>query len=39
MSSFLPDVIVAQAVDKLHLKSPIDRKTLNEWCRRAGAAL
>ena len=30
MSSFLPDVIVAQAVDKLHLKSPIDRKTLNE---------
>lgn len=29
MSSFLPDVIVAQAVDKLHLKSPIDRKTLN----------
>jgi hypothetical protein len=30
MSSFLPDVIVAQAVDKLHLKSPIDRKTLND---------
>jgi len=28
MSSFLPDVIVAQAVDKLHLKSPIDRATL-----------
>jgi uncharacterized protein YfaS (alpha-2-macroglobulin family) len=30
MSSFLPDVIVAQAVDKLHLKSPIDRATLND---------
>jgi len=30
MSSFLPDVIVAQAVDKLHLKSPIDRKTLDD---------
>ena len=30
MSSFLPDVIVAQAVDKLHLKSPIDRKVLND---------
>ncbi len=30
MSGFLPDVIVAQAVDKLHLKSPIDRKTLND---------
>ncbi|MGA3131857.1 MAG: alpha-2-macroglobulin family protein [Terracidiphilus sp.] len=29
MSSFLPDVIVAQAVDKLHLKSPIDRKMLD----------
>ena len=28
MSSFLPDLIVAQAIDKLHLKSPIDRKTL-----------
>jgi uncharacterized protein YfaS (alpha-2-macroglobulin family) len=25
MSSFLPDVIVAQAVDKLHLKPPIDQ--------------
>jgi alpha-2-macroglobulin len=33
MSSFLPDVIVAQAVDKLHLKSPIDRATLNEEVR------
>jgi hypothetical protein len=33
MSSFLPDVIVAQAVDKLKLKSPIDRKTLNEEVR------
>jgi uncharacterized protein YfaS (alpha-2-macroglobulin family) len=30
MSSFLPDVIVAEAVDKLHLKSPIDRKTLDD---------
>lgn len=30
MSSFLPDLIVAQAVDKLHLKSPIDRKELNQ---------
>jgi len=30
MSSFLPDVIVAQAIDELHLKSPIDRKTLND---------
>ncbi len=30
MSSFLPNVIVAQAVDKLHLTSPIDRKTLND---------
>ncbi len=30
MSSFLPDLIVAQAVDKLYLKSPIDRKTLND---------
>jgi len=30
MSSFLPDVIVAQAVDKLHLKSPIDRAVLND---------
>ncbi|MGA9061495.1 MAG: MG2 domain-containing protein [Terracidiphilus sp.] len=30
MSSFLPDVIVSQAVDKLGLKSPIDRKTLND---------
>jgi uncharacterized protein YfaS (alpha-2-macroglobulin family) len=29
MSSFLPDLIVAQAVDKLHLKSPIDRAELN----------
>ncbi|MGD0892388.1 MAG: MG2 domain-containing protein [Terracidiphilus sp.] len=30
MSSFLPDVIVSQAVDKLHLKPPIDRATLND---------
>jgi uncharacterized protein YfaS (alpha-2-macroglobulin family) len=33
MSSFLPDLIVAQAVDKLHLKSPIDRKTLDDEVR------
>jgi hypothetical protein len=33
MSSFLPDVIVAQAVDKLHLKSPIDPATLNVMVR------
>ena len=33
MSSFLPDVIVAQAVDKLHLKSPIDRVVLNDEVR------
>ncbi len=30
MSSFLPDLIVSQAVDKLHLKSPIDRAKLND---------
>ncbi|UWZ82281.1 alpha-2-macroglobulin family protein [Occallatibacter riparius] len=30
MSSFLPDLIVSEAVDKLHLKSPIDPKTLND---------
>lgn len=30
MSSFLPDLIVSQAVDKLHLKSPIDRSVLND---------
>ncbi len=29
MSSFLPDLIVAQAVDKLRVKSPIDRKSLD----------
>ena len=33
MSSFLPDLIVAQAIDKLHLKSPIDRATLNEMVK------
>ena len=33
MSSFLPDVIVAQAVVKLHLKPPIDRVTLNTMVR------
>jgi alpha-2-macroglobulin len=30
MSTFLPDLIVAQAVDKLHLKSPIGRAALND---------
>ena len=30
MSSFLPDLVVTRAIDKLHLKSPIDRKELNE---------
>jgi uncharacterized protein YfaS (alpha-2-macroglobulin family) len=30
MSSFLPDLIVAQAIDKLHIKSPIDRTELNK---------
>jgi hypothetical protein len=30
MSSFLPDLVVSQAVYKLHLKSPIDRATLND---------
>lgn len=33
MSSFLPDVIVAQAVAKLHLKSPVDQATLNNMVR------
>ncbi|MGA3370381.1 MAG: alpha-2-macroglobulin family protein [Terracidiphilus sp.] len=33
MSSFLPDLIVAQAVDKLNLKSPIDRATLNDMVK------
>ncbi len=30
MSSFLPDLIVSETIDKLQLKSPIDRKTLND---------
>jgi len=33
MSSFLPDVIVVEAVDKLHLKPPVDRATLNTMVR------
>ncbi|MGD0629232.1 MAG: MG2 domain-containing protein [Terracidiphilus sp.] len=33
MSSFLPDVIVAQAVDKLHIKPPVDPVTLNIMVR------
>ncbi len=30
MSSFLPDLIVSEAVNKLHLKPPIDRAVLND---------
>jgi alpha-2-macroglobulin len=30
MSSFLPDLVVARAIDQLHLKSPIDRKELSK---------
>jgi len=30
MSSFLPDVIVDQAINKLNIKSPIDRATLRD---------
>jgi len=30
MSSFLPNIIVARAVDRLHLKPPIDRKELSK---------
>jgi hypothetical protein len=33
MSSFLPDVIVADAVNKLHLKPPVDPTTLNVMVR------
>jgi hypothetical protein len=33
MSSFLPDVIVARAVDQLHLKPPVDPATLNIMVR------
>lgn len=33
MSGFVPDLVVAQSVDRLHLKSPIDRKTLNEMVK------
>jgi hypothetical protein len=33
MSSFLPDLIVSEAIDKLHLKSPIDRATLNDMVK------
>ena len=33
MSSFLPDLIVSEAVDKLNLKSPIDRATLNDMVK------
>jgi uncharacterized protein YfaS (alpha-2-macroglobulin family) len=30
MSSFLPDLVVSEAVDKLGVKSPIDKATLND---------
>lgn len=30
MSSFLPDLLVADALDRLHLKSPVDRAILND---------
>ena len=33
MSSFLPDLMVAQAIDKLHVNSPIDRKTLDDMVK------
>ena len=33
MSSFLPDLMLAQAIDKLHVKSPIDRKSLDDMVK------
>jgi uncharacterized protein YfaS (alpha-2-macroglobulin family) len=33
MSSFLPDVVVAHALDQLHVKSRIDRKTLDDMVK------
>jgi len=33
MSSFLPDLVVSHAVDKLGVKPPIDRATLNDMIR------
>ncbi len=33
MSSFLPDLIVAQAINKLHMSSPIDHKTLDDMVK------
>lgn len=33
MSSFLPDLMAAQAIDKLHVNSPIDRKTLDDMVK------
>jgi uncharacterized protein YfaS (alpha-2-macroglobulin family) len=33
MSSFLPDLIVSETVDRLNLKSPIDRATLNDMVK------
>lgn len=33
MSSFLPDLVVSRAVDKLHVKSPIDRKMLDDMVK------
>jgi uncharacterized protein YfaS (alpha-2-macroglobulin family) len=33
MSSFLPDLAVARAVDQLHVKSPVDRKLLDDMVK------
>lgn len=33
MSSFVPDLAVAQAIDKLHVKPPMDRKTLDDMVK------
>lgn len=33
MSSFLPDLMVAQAIDRLHVSSPIDHKTLDDMVK------
>lgn len=33
MSSFLPDLVVAHSLDQLHMKSSIDRKTLDDMVK------
>jgi hypothetical protein len=33
MSSFLPDVVVSRAMDQLHVKSRVDRKTLDDMVK------